>query len=59
MVSEYTFEGWMGLDGNAIGNMVWQSYEPKPFAETDVDIKITHCGVGTPFSEPRECKRNR
>ena len=25
--------------------MVWESYDPKPFDETDVDIKISHCGV--------------
>ena len=46
MASNYTFQGWMGLDKNsAKGNMVWQSYTPKPFEETDVDIKITHCGI--------------
>jgi len=37
--------GWMGLDKNAIGNMKWQSYEPKPFQDVDVDIKITHAGI--------------
>lgn len=25
--------------------MVWKEYEPKPFEENDVDIKITHCGI--------------
>src|ERR1700761_1871648 len=46
MASNYTFQGWMGLDkDSAKGNMVWQSYTPKPFEETDVDIKVTHCGV--------------
>jgi alcohol dehydrogenase (NADP+) len=25
--------------------MKWQTYEPKPFEETDIDIKITHCGI--------------
>lgn len=36
----------MGLDKDAVnGNMVWQEYEPKPFEDTDVDIKITHCGI--------------
>jgi alcohol dehydrogenase (NADP+) len=46
MASNYTFQGWMGLDKTAAqGNMVWQSFTPKPFAETDVDIKITHCGI--------------
>ncbi|OAP64092.1 hypothetical protein AYL99_00064 [Fonsecaea erecta] len=46
MATDYTFQGWMGLDkDSAKGNMVWQSYTPKPFDETDVDIKITHCGI--------------
>ena len=37
----------MGLDKNAIGNMKWQSFEPKPWEETDIDILITHCGFVT------------
>ena len=27
------------------GKLVWQGFEPKKWEETDVDIKITHCGV--------------
>jgi alcohol dehydrogenase (NADP+) len=43
---EYEFVGWMGLDeDSADGNMVWQEFEPKSWEETDIDIKITHCGV--------------
>lgn len=43
---DYKFEGWMGLDKNAVqGNMVWQAFTPKPFEETDVDIQITHSGI--------------
>jgi hypothetical protein len=46
MSTSYKFQGWLGLDPNsANGNMVWQEYEPKPFEETDVDIRITHCGM--------------
>lgn len=46
MSSAYKFEGWIAFDADsAKGNMVWQEFEPKPFEETDVDIKITHCGV--------------
>lgn len=42
----YKFEGWMGLDKEAAkGKMVWQEFEPKPWEETDVDIKVTHCGI--------------
>ena len=44
--TDYKFEGWMGLDANAAwGNMVWQEFEPKEWEETDIDIKITHCGI--------------
>ncbi|KAJ5112899.1 NADP-dependent alcohol dehydrogenase 7 [Penicillium angulare] len=44
--TDYQFEGWMGLDkGAANGNMVWQKFEPKPWEETDVDIRVTHCGI--------------
>ncbi|RAH54259.1 hypothetical protein BO85DRAFT_452620 [Aspergillus piperis CBS 112811] len=46
MAQDYKFEGWMGLDkDSADGKMVWQEFEPKPWEETDVDIKITHCGI--------------
>ena len=46
MSADYKFQGWLGLDkDSANGKMVWQGYEPKPFEETDVDIKITHCGI--------------
>jgi D-arabinose 1-dehydrogenase-like Zn-dependent alcohol dehydrogenase len=42
----YEFRGWMGLDEDSVnGRMVFQEYEPKPFDESDVDIKVTHCGV--------------
>ena len=43
---DYKFQGWMGLDkDSADGKMKFQSYEPKTWEETDVDIKITHCGI--------------
>lgn len=46
MSTDYKFQGWMGLDPSAAdGNMKWQAYEPKTWQETDVDIKITHCGI--------------
>ena len=46
MSVDYKFEGWMGDDKNAVdGNMVWREYEPKPWTENDVDIKISHCGI--------------
>ena len=44
--TDYKFQGWMGLSPDAVnGKMEWQSYEPKNWQETDVDIKVTHCGI--------------
>lgn len=44
--TDYKFEGWMGLDPSAgEGNMVWQEFQPKEWEETDVDIKVSHCGI--------------
>jgi len=44
--TDYKFQGWMGLDKESVkGNMVLQEFTPKPFEETDIDIKITHCGI--------------
>ncbi|KAL2817475.1 chaperonin 10-like protein [Aspergillus cavernicola] len=46
MSTDYKFEGWVGIDASsADGKMEWQQFEPKPWEETDVDIKITHCGI--------------
>ncbi|OPB37712.1 Zinc-containing alcohol dehydrogenase [Trichoderma guizhouense] len=49
------FEGWVALDKNAAeGQMVWQTYEPKAWEETDIDIQITHCGIcGTDIHQLR------
>ncbi|KAJ5790000.1 uncharacterized protein N7518_007011 [Penicillium psychrosexuale] len=45
-MTDYKFEGWCGLGPEASkGKMVWQEFEPKPWEETDVDIKVTHCGI--------------
>lgn len=44
--TDYKFEGWAAHDPSAIeGNMKWQEIKPKAWEETDVDIKITHCGM--------------
>ncbi|EFX03836.1 zinc-binding alcohol dehydrogenase [Grosmannia clavigera kw1407] len=43
--TDYTFQGWVALDKNSTGNLEWQTFEPKAWEETDVDIKITHCGI--------------
>lgn len=46
MSADYKFQGWLGLDSSSVkGNMKWQQYEPKTWEETDVDIKVTHCGI--------------
>ncbi|CAF9906376.1 MAG: hypothetical protein ALECFALPRED_002216 [Alectoria fallacina] len=46
MSTSYSFQGWLGLDPSSVkGNMKWQGYEPKTWEETDVDIKVTHCGI--------------
>ncbi|CAG8926947.1 unnamed protein product [Penicillium salamii] len=46
MSTNEIFEGWLGLDCRAAeGKMVWGEFEPKQWEETDVDIRITHCGV--------------
>ncbi|KAI9677369.1 MAG: hypothetical protein M1817_006321 [Caeruleum heppii] len=43
---DYKFQGWLGLDkGSAKGQMKWQPYEPKTWEESDVDIRVTHCGI--------------
>lgn len=43
---EPKFEGWLGLSPEAVeGKMEWQPFAPKPWEETDVDIKISHCGI--------------
>ncbi|KAI6781612.1 formaldehyde dehydrogenase-like protein [Emericellopsis cladophorae] len=44
--TNYEFKGWVGEDPSAAeGNMKWKTFEPKPWEETDVDIKITHSGI--------------
>lgn len=44
--TDYKFEGWVGEDPTAVnGEMVWKEFEPKPWEETDIDIKVTHCGM--------------
>jgi alcohol dehydrogenase (NADP+) len=45
-MTDYKFEGWLGLDKNADkGEMVWKEFTPKKWEETDIDIKITHSGI--------------
>ncbi|KAL6898426.1 putative zinc-binding alcohol dehydrogenase [Trichoderma evansii] len=40
------FEGWVGLDATAAsGHMVWRPFKPKPWEETDIDIKVTYSSI--------------
>lgn len=43
----YKFIGWFAKSPDCIekGTLVKEEFTPKPFAENDVDIKITHCGI--------------
>ncbi|KAE8446794.1 hypothetical protein EG329_011571 [Mollisiaceae sp. DMI_Dod_QoI] len=44
--SNVVFKGWMGSDKDALQNgLKIGSFEPKKWKETDVDVKVTHCGV--------------
>ncbi|KAH7068568.1 alcohol dehydrogenase-like protein [Paraphoma chrysanthemicola] len=46
MTSPQQFHGWLGHDSSAAnGTMTWSAFTPKPFSPTDIDIKITHCGI--------------
>lgn len=41
--NENAFYGWMATDATL--PMKYQAFKPKTWEETDVDIKISHCGV--------------
>jgi hypothetical protein len=44
--TNFAFQGWMGLDKDSANDpMKWQSYQPRTWEETEVDLKITHCGI--------------
>ncbi|GAA5872442.1 hypothetical protein JCM3774_004522 [Rhodotorula dairenensis] len=46
MATENKFMGWCALGEDSIeGKFEWKSYEPKPFAEDDVEIRIQYCGI--------------
>ncbi|KAB5570702.1 chaperonin 10-like protein [Coniochaeta sp. 2T2.1] len=43
---DYTFQGWLGYDkSSADGKLEWTTFDPKAWEETDIDIKVSHCGV--------------
>ncbi|WVR04587.1 hypothetical protein IAU60_001595 [Kwoniella sp. DSM 27419] len=44
--TEYKFAGWAGDAPDCIeGKFKWIEYEPKQFAEDDIDLKILYCGI--------------
>ncbi|KAI9660738.1 MAG: putative secondary metabolism biosynthetic enzyme [Alyxoria varia] len=45
MASRQKFQGWLGKDENAVGNMSYEEFQPKKWSEDDVDIQISHCGM--------------
>ncbi|KAF1911526.1 chaperonin 10-like protein [Ampelomyces quisqualis] len=46
MTSPTKFTGWLAHDPSAAsGTMTWSTFTPKPFAPTDIDIQISHCGI--------------
>ncbi|CAG7561237.1 unnamed protein product [Fusarium equiseti] len=45
MSSPTKFEGWVAEKPIVGQDLVWREYDLKPFEETDIEIRITHCGV--------------
>jgi len=46
MSNNTTFKGWVAHSAEAVkGSMKWEEFQPKPFEETDVEIKISHAGI--------------
>ncbi|EFR04387.1 NADP-dependent alcohol dehydrogenase 6 [Nannizzia gypsea CBS 118893] len=42
-MQDITFKGWVSV--SATSPLTYTTYEPKTFANTDVDIAISHCGI--------------
>lgn len=38
-----TFTGWVAHD--ATSPLTFTTFEPKPFTDTDIEIKVSHCGI--------------
>lgn len=38
-----TFTGWVAHD--ATSPLTYTTFEPKPFTDTDIEIKVSHCGI--------------
>lgn len=41
-----TFRGWMALNIDCLKNgLQLQEFQPKKWQETDIEVRITHCGL--------------
>lgn len=38
-----TFTGWVAHD--ATNPLIYTTFEPKPFTETDIENKVSYCGI--------------
>ncbi|KAF5024559.1 hypothetical protein F66182_3322 [Fusarium sp. NRRL 66182] len=45
MTTNKKFEGWVAEGSIKKEKMAWKEYDMKPFQDTDIEIRITHCGV--------------
>ncbi|RHZ67282.1 hypothetical protein CDV55_105800 [Aspergillus turcosus] len=43
MSSSKTFHGWVAHD--ATSPLTYTTFTPKPFTETDIEVKVSHCGI--------------
>lgn len=43
MANQDTYQGWVAHD--ATSPLTFTTFTPKPFTDTDVEIKVSHCGI--------------
>ncbi|WVW86524.1 hypothetical protein I302_108573 [Kwoniella bestiolae CBS 10118] len=44
--SDRNFEGWAGVDDRATkGGMVLKQFQPKPWDDNDIEVKVLYCGI--------------
>lgn len=42
-MSQETFRGWVAHDSKS--PLLYTTFTPKPWAETDIEIRVSHCGI--------------
>lgn len=42
-MSQETFKGWVAHDSKS--PLVYKTFTPKPWSETDIEIRVSHCGI--------------